>query len=395
LFTIESGILQILKHKLCSVCQSNHKMIAVNDSSDSSSEDSDVKDERDRIHQNPSIKKDSAILLDGVKKYYGNFLAVNQLSIAINHGECFGLLGVNGAGKTTTFKMMAGDSEISAGDIYLNAYDIKTEIKKARKSIGYCPQFDALIPDLTVRETLSLFARLRGIPEKSIKDIVSNVISSVGIQQHRDKKTQALSGGNKRKLSTGMAIIGNPPIIFLDEPTTGMDPSARRHLWDVLTQMRLNGQTIILTSHSMEECEALCSQIAIMVNGKFKCLGSLQHLKSKFNKGYTLLAKVGGTDDSIQTNTERVKTFIEETFPGSISNDSHRGYIDYQINSERTSWASIFGTLERAKSDFNLLDYSVSQTTLEQVFISFAKTQIEPREQGNRRWCGMGCCRKN
>ena len=145
----------------------------------------------------------------------------------------------------------------------------------------------------------------------------------------------------------------------------------------------------------MEECEALCTRLAIMVNGQFKCLGSTQHLKNKFGEGYTLLAKVKGTDDSeVETNVRSLMTFIETTFTGTVLKDIHQGYIHYQISSSDVSWSKIFGIMEQAKDDYHLEDYSVSQTSLEQVFISFARAQRPPREESPScvTQCG-NCCR--
>ncbi|EDO28092.1 predicted protein [Nematostella vectensis] len=175
-----------------------------------------------------------------------------------------------------------------------------------------------------------------------------------------------ISGGNKRKLSTAIALVGNPPIIFLDEPTTGMDPVARRFLWDSLTHVMKGGRSIVLTSHSMEECEALCTRLAIMVNGQFKCVGSAQHLKSRFGMGYTLMLKVEARLVPV-SNTEQAQQFVSSTFPGAQLLESHNGMLTYQINSTELSWSRIFGELERNRASLNIVDYSVSQTSLEQV----------------------------
>lgn len=223
-----------------------------------------------------------------VTRFYGNFLAVNKLSTAINPSECFGLLGINGAGKTSTFKMLTSDIKISGGEAWVQGISLKSNMKKVHERIGYCPQFDALIEELTGRETLRLFALCRGIPNNKLNDVISKLSGDFNFKKHLDKQVRAYSGGNKRKLSTAVALLGNPVIVYLDEPTTGMDPGAKRNLWDVMCDVRDSGKTIVLTSHSMEECEALCTRLAIMVNGEFKCLGSTQHLKNKFAQGKTL-----------------------------------------------------------------------------------------------------------
>jgi ATP-binding cassette subfamily A (ABC1) protein 3 len=181
--------------------------------------------------------------------------------------------------------MITGDETVDSGSIILDSINLSTHMRRAQRQMGYCPQFDALIDLLTGEETLYMFARLRGVQEFLIPHIVESLIQLMNLKKHARKPVYAYSGGNKRKLSAAVALIGDPSIILLDEPTTGMDPKARRHFWNAISQFRDHGKPIILTSHSMEECEALCTRLAIMVNGKFKCLGSIQHLKSKFGAG--------------------------------------------------------------------------------------------------------------
>jgi len=360
-------------------------------------EDSDVAEEKARVMNTPveQLMLQNSLILAELRKYYGNFRAVNKITVGIPQGECFGLLGVNGAGKTTTFKMMTGDELISSGDAYLDGYSVNTDIKQVQQRLGYCPQFDALIEQMTVREHLFMYARLRGVEEYQISDMVDQLMDSLLISEHADKESKDLSGGNKRKLSTAIALVGDPPIVFLDEPTTGMDPLARRLLWDSLTKVRASGRTLVLTSHSMEECEALCTRLAIMVNGEFKCLGSPQHLKNKFGEGYSLMARVGGiTDEEVEDRTRKLMDFIESSFPGCQLKDMHQGLVHYQIEEGSTTWARTFGIMERNKEVFDIKDYSVSQTTLEQVFISFAKAQTSPSftEVGFGTKC-LSCCK--
>lgn len=184
--------------------------------------------------------------------------------------------------------MLAGDLRISSGDVWIRGYNLITNTPAAYRNIGYCPQFDALFDELTGSETLKLFLMMCGTSLAKIDDIIKNVANELNFAKHLHKQVHQYSGGNKRKLSTALALLGSPGVIYLDEPTTGMDPGAKRHLWGVVSKYEAAGKSIILTSHSMEECEALCSRLAIMVDGEFKCLGSPQHLKTKFSKGYTI-----------------------------------------------------------------------------------------------------------
>lgn len=275
---------------------------------DSGPVDEDVLEERHRIQTMSRMEVDDhRLVVKNVSKTYGKFLAVNQLSIGVDGSECFGLLGVNGAGKTSTFKMLTGDTKISSGEAWVTGTSLINDMNNVHKIIGYCPQFDALIDELTGRETLRFFCQLRGVPERRIAPTLMELATQLNFLQHLDKPVRAYSGGNKRKLSTAVALIGNPVVVYLDEPTTGMDPGAKRCLWDLITKVRQTGKSIVLTSHSMDECEALCTRMAIMVNGEFKCLGSVQHLKGKFSTGFTLnirlrMDDVGGANLEMDDN---------------------------------------------------------------------------------------------
>ncbi|XP_062578503.1 ATP-binding cassette sub-family A member 7-like [Saccostrea cucullata] len=341
-----------------------------------SDEDEDVAAERKRIKSGGA--KDDILRLENLTKVYrlfgkkGRNTAVDRLCVGVPKGQCFGLLGVNGAGKTTTFKMLTGDVFVTEGNAFLNNNSILTDMVKVRRDIGYCPQFDAFDPLLTGREILRFYARLRGVKGKDVNRVSDWAIRKLGLLIYADKLSGSYSGGNKRKLSTAISLIGNPQIIFLDEPTTGMDPRARRFLWNCIKNIIKDGRSVILTSHSMEECEALCGRLAIMVNGTFRCLGSIQHLKNRFGEGYTIIVRVAGENPDMKN----VEDFICSTFRGAELLEAHHNMLQYQLRS-RVKLSNIFGQLEKAKSKLNIEDYSVSQTTLDQVFINFAKDQTD------------------
>uniref|UniRef100_A0A8C1VCG3 ABC transporter domain-containing protein n=1 Tax=Cyprinus carpio TaxID=7962 RepID=A0A8C1VCG3_CYPCA len=289
---------------------------------------------------------------------------------------CFGLLGINGAGKTTTFKMLTGDISPTAGDAFLNGYSIRSDLQLVQQNMGYCPQFDAIDELLTGREHLEFYARLRGVPEKEVSMVAEWGVQKLGLVKYSEKSAGTYSGGNKRKLSTAIALIGCPPLVFLDEPTTGMDPKARRFLWDCILSVIKEGRSVILTSHSMEECEALCTRMAIMVNGQFKCLGSIQHLKSRFGDGYTLIIRVSADQADLCT----VETFVRDTFHGSTLKEKHHNTLQYQIPQGEGALAHIFSQLNKHQQLLHVEDYSVSQTTLDQVFVSFARLQRDEED---------------
>lgn len=185
-------------------------------------EDSNVTEEKNKIRNaTPEQILNYSLVLRDLTKYYKKFLAVNSLCLGVQNTECFGLLGSNGAGKTTTFMMMTGDAKMTSGDIFVNGFSIKTQLKKVQELIGYCPQFDALLDDMTAKETITMYALLRGIAYKDCSALAVTLATEFDFLRHLDKQVKALSGGNKRKLSTSLAIIGDPPVIYLDEPTTG------------------------------------------------------------------------------------------------------------------------------------------------------------------------------
>ncbi|OWK64540.1 Retinal-specific ATP-binding cassette transporter, partial [Lonchura striata] len=313
-------------------------------------EDEDVAEERKRI-MNGGNKTD--------------ILQLQELT------KCFGLLGVNGAGKTTTFKMLTGDTDVTSGDAVVAGSSILTHISNVHQNMGYCPQFDAIDDLLTGREHLYLYARLRGVPAEEIKRVAEWGIQKLGLPLYADHLAGTYSGGNKRKLSTAIALIGCPPLILLDEPTTGMDPQSRRLLWDSIVGVLRDGRAVVLTSHSMEECEALCTRLAIMVQGTFKCLGTIQELKYKFGDGYIVTLKIKAPKSGLPPDPAPAEKFIRINFPGSLQREKHYNMLQYQICS--SSLAKIFRLIISNKENLHIEEYSVSQTTLDQVFVNFAK----------------------
>jgi len=370
LFMVEKRVLISLKNKFYA-CLNTKPPAAMFDGG----LDSDIVDENTRVAdivQKGISHDDSLMVIDKIGKVYQSSVtappkrAVRDLSLAVKGNECFGLLGVNGAGKTTTFKMLTGDESITSGAAYIKGMNVNQEMTKIRQYIGYCPQYDALQDMLTGREILTMFAELRGLKPDKVPSSVNKLIDFLMLEKHCDKLSKTYSGGNKRKLSTAIALIGDPELLFLDEPTTGMDPGARRFLWNALLEVLGEQRSIILTSHSMEECEALCTRLAIMVDGQFQCVGGPQHLKQRFGQGYTLICKLKNVADSLTP----VKDFVASTFEGCLLKEEHQGMVRYEIRNQTLS--KIFGSMEEAKATLAVEDYSVTQATLEQVFLDFA-----------------------
>ncbi|XP_066132949.1 phospholipid-transporting ATPase ABCA3-like [Saccopteryx bilineata] len=337
-------------------------------------EDEDVENERKKILGQPREWLSYTVLIKELTKIYFKCpvtLAVKNISITIQRGECFGLLGFNGAGKTSTFQILSGEQTATSGHVFIDNSCITEDIQKVKSRVGYCPQSDALLEFMTGREIMTMYARLWGVSEPQIQLYVNKWLNSLQLEPLADRLIRTYSGGNKRKLSTAIALMGKPVVILLDEPSTGMDPVARHLLWNAVTRARERGKTIVITSHRLEECDAFCTSLAIMVKGKLVCLGSPQHLKSKFGNIYILKIKVKTATD--KDKLDYLKFFIRTTFPGSTLKEENQGILTYYIPSKDNNWAKVFGILEETKEQFNLEDYSISQMTLEQIFLTFAQ----------------------
>ena len=248
-----------------------------------SNEDSDVAEERNRVTQDSSRFDVMRVVNVSkvVKGMFGKKTAVDRISFAVARGECFGLLGVNGAGKTTLFRMLTGQVRPSSGKSVINRMKVSRLISDSSQFIGYCPQADALDEVLTPRQHLTVYAELRGVPTIHISRVVVDSLTRFQLVLHADMPSRSLSRGTKRKLCLAIAMLGSPQIMLLDEPTSGMDPMSRRCLWNNIQDAIRERRSVLLTTHTMEECDILCSRLAIMVNGRFRCIGSPQYLKNK------------------------------------------------------------------------------------------------------------------
>jgi len=354
-------------------------------------EDEDVAAERKRVAAmiEGSPKDMDAITLYNLRKVFTSRgrvtkVAVNDICLGIPKGECFGFLGTNGAGKTTTLSMLTHDMSPTSGDAWISGYSVVNDFKSMQSEVGYCPQFDPLLDKMTGREHLRMFGKLKGIPYDKLDLAVQQLIDYTGLSHYADKVAEAYSGGNKRKLSLAIALVGAPRVVFLDEPSSGMDPVARRSMWSVI-KAASQTKSIVITSHSMEETEALCNRVGILVNGTFRCLGSIQHLKSRF--GSSLFLEIKTTEDRVSS----VEQWLCETFEGAELAEKHAGRIKYIIpkgtttnlhshsrkHAKKTTLATIFAAIEAEKHEIGIIEYSVSQPTLEQIFVSIARQQEE------------------
>jgi len=298
--------------------------------------------------------------------------AVIDVSFGVRNHECFGLLGPNGAGKSTTLNTVTSTIPQTTGKVCFNG--VETHLARLGEiSMGYCPQKDILWKELTLREHLELFLNIRGYNTEESKAYATEYINAVGLEEHQNKRADDLSGGTKRKLSLLIAICGYPKQILLDEPSAGMDPSTRRMVWNIIKKTKMmNDSALIMTTHSMEEAEYLCDRLAILVNGRLSCIGSPEHLKMKFGDSYILELQSKDLDTFHQQVIVEGQLFGDRDYKMERSSNDRAKYevkMTYHIG-------RVFDVMEDCKKQGLVDDYSFNQTTLEQIFINFAKEQI-------------------
>ena len=352
---------------------------------DASQIDEDVVAE-DRDAQIPS-EKNAAVRMVRLSKSYSKFPfikskwdvhAQDALSINIAEGTLFCLLGHNGAGKTTTINIMTGLFPPTEGDAYIYGRSVRAEMNQIRRSMGVCPQHDILWDEMSAREHLELFSYLKNVPSKERATLIKEKLEMVRLTKVGDNRVGSYSGGMKRRLSVAISSIGEPNIIFLDEPTTGMDPMSRRHVWELIEKMKKN-RVIILTTHSMEEADVLGDRIAIMAHGKLRCIGNSLHLKNRFGDGY----RINIFCSQIENNVE-VKQRVSEYLPDATLIAESGTSLVFGVNTDDyETLVPFFRFLEQEENRENTIirDWGISQTSLEDVFL---KVTREVYSGGNR-----------
>ena len=368
------------------------------------------------------------------------------MSFCVEPGECFGLLGLNGAGKTTTFKCITQELSPSHGKIYINGRDMRNKFSELSSIFGYCPQFDAIFEYMTVYENLEFYGRIKGIKSEHLKKVIMAMIEEMSLGEFTNKIAGRLSGGNKRKLTVAISFLCNPPIVLLDEPSTGMDPEARRFMWSVIHKISTKGKkaSVIMTTHSMDEAETLCKRMAIMVNGEFVCLGKAGQIKEKYGYGYEIEVRIKpiseikfestliekDLDRNMKINMDNISQILKTLGKENFINELQKGrfgskiireikinndipirtlvswvffvenalkfvkkaekyfetiilteFIDNNFlfkmkkNQDTKSIGFFFGLFESNKSDCFVTEYSIRQTSLEQIFNMFEDRQ--------------------
>jgi len=227
------------------------------------------------------MKKTNMIQVENLTKKFGDFTAVDAISFEVKKGEIFGFLGANGAGKTTAIKMLIGISTPTSGKATVAGFDVYTQPNEIKKNIGYMSQKFALYDDLTVKENITFFGGIYGLSRKQIKEKRCQLVEELGLQEVTNELVKSLPLGWKQKLAFSVALLHNPKIIFLDEPTGGVDPITRRQFWEMIYKTAHNGTTVFVTTHYMDEAE-YCDRVSIMVDGKIEALDTPKKMKEHF-----------------------------------------------------------------------------------------------------------------
>lgn len=361
------------------------------------SEDEDVQMEKARVKEALTCQcceEKPVVVVSNLKKRYKcrregfslckrRKVASKNVSFCIRKGEVLGLLGPNGAGKSTIIHMLSGDTEPTAGQILMGDYGTDFQpTENPLEHVGYCPQVNPLWPRITLHEHLEIYAAMKGLHQRDIPNIIKRVVNALELKDHLYKQAKNLSAGIKRKLCFALSMLGNPQIVLLDEPSTGMDPKSKQRMWRAIRAAFKNKQRgALLTTHYMEEAEAVCDRVAIMVSGQLRCIGSIQHLKGKFGRGYSLEINLREELTGLQ-QVALLHEEIMKIFPHAVRQDSFATLMVYKIPMEDVkSLAKSFAQLESAKQNFNFEEYNFSQSTLEQVFMEFAKEQEKEDEE--------------
>jgi len=361
------------------------------------SEDPDVSAERARVAGLAEDVPEAAVRVEGLtKEFYVDGIrkiaaaifpcfdwggkklrAVDSLTLAIPSGTCFALLGPNGAGKTTAINVLTGEYAPTAGQSSLQGISTSSSLTEVFQITGFCPQLKGVWQNLTLRQHLTILLRLKGLTGRHLEVAIAEVEKGYGLEEHAHKKAKNLSGGTQRKLSAAMALsCGSPKIVFVDEPTTGVDVGTRRFIWDRIKEASRD-RVVVLTTHYMDEADALAQRIGIMAAGKMRVLGSPQHLKSRHGGGYRVELKAGTTEASADPKAaakaaeEALTALVEQHFTGVRRVPSHQGTLIFEV-AQGFALATVFGAFEDAKMSLGLETFTMSQTSLEDVFLRVA-----------------------
>ncbi|KAK1755131.1 putative ABC transporter [Echria macrotheca] len=379
------------------------------------------------------VEKEAARVVDApddllrmvhVSKSFKTNLAVDDVSLGLGQNEILALLGPNGAGKTTCVELIRGELQPDSGRIFLRDMDVTGQTQQLTRSIGVCPQFDAL-DLLTARQHLEFYARIKGVYSKEVRANAEMLMARVGLTPHADKQASKLSGGNRRKLSLAIAVMGDPDVLILDEPSSAMDAAAKRKMWKVLAEDIAPGRSVLLTTHSMEEADALATRAAIL-SKKLLAIGTTQSLRERFSNLYQVELVLGTAPHSTRDEIVFVEGWVREQFPdATFEGVNIGGQVKFRVpvctsaapatsagdgypaagdlgmrtrregvGREKGSYVGdIIALLEKSKVQLGVQDYSIGAPTLERVFLSVVRENYvdeeEMRKPAWRRFLGL------
>jgi len=323
-----------------------------------------------------------ALRLTDLVKSFGSHKAVDGMSLEVKRAEIFALLGHNGAGKTTAINCITGMLPITSGSASVCGVDVSTDLQEARRHLSVCPQDNPLYLEYSVDEHLSFFAALRGVSGRAAGEAIRDALEALGLAEKRRARVSTLSGGQKRRLWVATSLLGDTPVVFLDEPTSGMDPANRRKLWDLLVRMKASGRCILFTTHYLDEADVLADRKAVLDQGKVKAVGTSMELKREFGLGYHL--RVIGMRGSSAEAQGRVRDLLKSHIP-SATDEAVRDEDRAQATDAPSTWSFIlpydqtekFGPmlldLERRAPELQVADFSMETTTLEEVFMALGQ----------------------
>ena len=305
----------------------------------------------------------NAVEIRDLVKRFGDFVAVDHVNLDVRRGEIFGFLGPNGAGKSTTIRMLCGLLEPTSGKATVGGLDVDTQSELVKQHIGYMSQKFSLYDDLTVEENIEFFSGVYSVPKERREERMNYVLRMAGIEEQRSSMTRLLSGGWKQRLALGCAILHEPPILFLDEPTSGVDPIARRTFWDLIYELSKAGQTIFVSTHYMDEAE-YCHRLALMYRGKVIALGTPAELRASLGEGHLVGLEVSDLVGAMR---------LLEKLPGLSDIAVFGGGLHVTVENSAEAIARIRAALEQG--DIAIKSLAPIEASLEDVFVAMIERE--------------------
>jgi ABC-2 type transport system ATP-binding protein len=311
---------------------------------------------------------DNSVVVESLVKRFGDFVAVDHINLAVRKGEVFGFLGPNGAGKSTTIRMLCGLLKPTSGRASVAGFDVSLEPESVRQNIGYMSQKFSLYNDLKVIENLRLFAGLYSVPADKLQERIAWALAMANLKGQENLITGTLPGGWKQRLALGCAVLHKPPVLFLDEPTSGVDPITRRQFWELIHQMAEEGVTVFVTTHYMEEAE-YCNRLALIFRGKIVALGTPSELKRDAMRGELLLVECEPLGDAVEALQSTPDVMDAAVFGNAL----------HLVVSDATAAAPLIGNY-LAQRGINVSRMEAIRPSLEDVFVSLTTD----RERGGK-----------